>query len=123
MLAWLVRRQIVDTPNHRSSHTRPTPRGGGIGLLAGILPGLLAFAVMTSAPLPWLVLVAAAACLALLSWRDDRKHVSARWRLLAQVVAVAAGLSVLDGGPVFRDCCRRRSIFSPPALPGSGSST
>ncbi len=109
VLGWLVRRQIVDTPNHRSSHTQPTPRGGGIGLLVGILPAFLAFAVVTSAPLPWCVLVAAAACLALLSWRDDRKHVSARWRLLAQAVAVASGLSVLDGGPVFQG-------LLPPAL-------
>ena len=30
-LAWLRQRQIVDTPNHRSSHTQATPRGGGIG--------------------------------------------------------------------------------------------
>lgn len=102
VLAWLIRRQIVDTPNHRSSHTRPTPRGGGIGLLAGILPALLVFALLLSVPLPWLVLVAGAAGLALLSWRDDRAHVSARWRLLAQAAAVAAGLAVLDGGPVFQ---------------------
>ncbi|MBL8687614.1 MAG: glycosyltransferase family 4 protein [Rhodospirillaceae bacterium] len=109
VLAWLIHRQIVDTPNHRSSHTRPTPRGGGIGLLAGLLPALLAFAFFTSAPLPWLVLIAGAAGLALLSWRDDRKHVSARWRLLAQIVAVAAGLAVLDGDLVFQG-------LLPPAL-------
>jgi UDP-N-acetylmuramyl pentapeptide phosphotransferase/UDP-N-acetylglucosamine-1-phosphate transferase len=74
-----------------------------------MLPVLLAFAVATWVPLPWFVLVAAAAGLALLSWRDDRSHVSARWRLLAQLVAVAAGLAVLDGGPVFQG-------LLPPAL-------
>lgn len=102
VLVWLRQRQIVDTPNHRSSHTHATPRGGGIGLLAAALTALLAFALATSALMPWLVLVAAAAGLAIVSWRDDLGHVPARWRLLAQAVAVAAGLAVLDGGPVFQ---------------------
>ncbi len=101
-LAWLRRRQIVDTPNHRSSHTQATPRGGGIGLLTAALSALLAFALATSTPMPWLVLIAAATALAVVSWRDDLGHVPARWRLLAQAAAVAAGLAVLDGGPVFQ---------------------
>jgi len=102
VLAWLDRRQIIDVPNHRSSHVRPTPRGGGIGLLAAALPALLVFASMSAAPMPWLVLVAAAAMLAVISWRDDRGHVPARWRLLAQFIAVAAGLALLDGRLVFQ---------------------
>ncbi|MSP47985.1 MAG: glycosyltransferase family 4 protein [Alphaproteobacteria bacterium] len=102
VLVWLDRRRIVDVPNHRSSHARPTPRGGGIGLLAGALPALLVFALANAAPVPWLVLIAAAGVLAVVSWRDDLGHVPARWRLLAQAAAVAAGLSVLDGGPVFQ---------------------
>jgi UDP-N-acetylmuramyl pentapeptide phosphotransferase/UDP-N-acetylglucosamine-1-phosphate transferase len=40
--------------------------------------------------------------LAMVSWRDDLGHVPARWRLLAQILAVAAGLAVLDGDPVFQ---------------------
>jgi UDP-N-acetylmuramyl pentapeptide phosphotransferase/UDP-N-acetylglucosamine-1-phosphate transferase len=102
VLAWLDRRRIVDVPNHRSSHARPTPRGGGIGLLAGALPAILVLAWATAAPSPWLVLVAAAAGLAVVSWRDDLGHVAARWRLLAQAAAVAAGLLALDGRPVFQ---------------------
>jgi len=96
VLRWLDRRQIVDVPNHRSSHVRPTPRGGGIGLLAAALPALLVFALATT-PMPWLPLILAAALLALISWHDDRGHVPARWRLLAQAAAVAAGLAVIDG--------------------------
>ena len=102
VLVWLQRRQIVDTPNHRSSHTRATPRGGGIGLITAALSALLAFALETSTYMPWLVLIVAAAGLALVSWRDDLGHVPARWRLLAQAVAVGAGLAVLGGGPVFQ---------------------
>src|SRR5258708_26315473 len=42
--AWLYLRfaagQVLDTPNQRSSHTRPTPRGGGVAIVAGFLIGL-----------------------------------------------------------------------------------
>jgi Fuc2NAc and GlcNAc transferase len=31
---WAERRQILDIPNERSSHTLPTPRGGGIAIVS-----------------------------------------------------------------------------------------
>jgi UDP-N-acetylmuramyl pentapeptide phosphotransferase/UDP-N-acetylglucosamine-1-phosphate transferase len=102
VLLWLEHRQIVDVPNHRSSHARPTPRGGGIGLLAGALPALLIFALATAALFPWLPLIVTAVLLAMVSWLDDRSHVPAHWRLLAQALAVVVGLVVIDGGPVFQ---------------------
>src|ERR1043165_999020 len=37
----LRRRDLLDVPNDRSSHTLPTPRGGGIGILAAILVAML----------------------------------------------------------------------------------
>ena len=33
---YALRTSMVDVPNHRSSHTVPTPRGGGIAVVAGI---------------------------------------------------------------------------------------
>ncbi|MCA1973280.1 MAG: glycosyl transferase, partial [Caenispirillum sp.] len=38
LLGWLRRRQILDRPNERSSHSRPTPRGGGLAVMAVVLP-------------------------------------------------------------------------------------
>lgn len=102
VLDWLRRRQIVDVPNHRSSHARPTPRGGGIGLLLGLLPALTGFALLTERLAVWMPLLVAALGLALVSWRDDLGHVAARWRLLAQAAAVALGLLTLGGAPVFQ---------------------
>ena len=37
--AWIISRfafqwGLVDRPNERSSHSRPTPKGGGLGILA-----------------------------------------------------------------------------------------
>ncbi|HEX4506487.1 MAG TPA: glycosyl transferase, partial [Alphaproteobacteria bacterium] len=37
-LAILRRRAILDLPNERSSHTVPTPRGGGWGVMLALLP-------------------------------------------------------------------------------------
>src|SRR5258708_31689441 len=43
-LRWLERRAILDIPNQRSSHSVPTPRGRGIGVMLAILPALLGYA-------------------------------------------------------------------------------
>jgi UDP-N-acetylmuramyl pentapeptide phosphotransferase/UDP-N-acetylglucosamine-1-phosphate transferase len=36
---WAAER-MLDIPNTRSSHTRPTPRGGGLGIVMGVLIGI-----------------------------------------------------------------------------------
>ena len=38
VLRWLRAAQVLDTPNERSSHVIPTPRGGGWAILAVTLP-------------------------------------------------------------------------------------
>jgi len=95
VLAWLRRRQILDHPNERSSHSRPTPRGGGLAVTPAILIG---WAVLAATGLilsgQWIVM-AGALVLLLLSWRDDRVSLSARTRLLVHLAAVAAGLLAL----------------------------
>ena len=37
----LVGRGVFDVPGERSSHTQPTPRGGGVAVVAGIVVGVL----------------------------------------------------------------------------------
>jgi len=112
LLIPVLERRVVDTPNHRSSHTRPTPRGGGLGLMAGIVLGwaMVLFAAIgpgmgdgaeTSRPLLWLLALVAGIGLAAVSFLDDLKPRSARFRLAAQALAVLAGLigMQLFGGP------------------------
>lgn len=38
----MIKFGTLDVPNHRSSHSDPVPRGGGIACLAGVATGLLA---------------------------------------------------------------------------------
>jgi UDP-N-acetylmuramyl pentapeptide phosphotransferase/UDP-N-acetylglucosamine-1-phosphate transferase len=100
---YLVNRSVLDHPNARSSHAVPTPRGGGIALVAVLLcawghVGLLVPEVAA----PLFTVLAAAGVLAAVSWRDDVGGLSPLPRLAVQVAAVAAGLAALPPEPVFQ---------------------
>lgn len=94
-LVWLRRHAILDRPNDRSSHTVPTPRGGGWGVMLTLLPLWGAIALLDGsigAPLP---VLAGAAALMAVSWMDDRRSLGAAPRLVTQIAAVAVGLAML----------------------------
>ena len=93
LLSWLLRTGrahalALDEPNHRSLHTAPTPRIGGLGIMSG---GLLAMLAMGEFMLALLTLG-----LALVSWRDDRRHVAISVRLGLQFVAAVAWVGCFE---------------------------
>jgi UDP-N-acetylmuramyl pentapeptide phosphotransferase/UDP-N-acetylglucosamine-1-phosphate transferase len=107
LLAWaatwavlrsLVRFGVYDRPNPRSSHARPKPRGGGLALVPVVLFAWIAAASWFEATPPgfWPTLLAAAG-LALVSWIDDLKGLSAGLRLAVQALAVGLGLAAMTG--------------------------
>ena len=101
--AFIIRRahkwDLIDKPNYRSSHTAPTPSGGGIGLVvAGSLAGVYLLAAHRSFRYGFVVLVISC-MLALVGLKDDRNPMPARWRLGIQVVMGATLLFVLGGLP------------------------
>ena len=91
--------ELMDSPNHRSSHKVPTPSGGGIGLaIAGSLVGV--YLLVVEPINSYLAVVLAISCvLAAVGLHDDRKPMRARWRLLIQVVMAISLLFVLGGLP------------------------
>ena len=102
-VAWLVARnaarlRLLDVPNERSSHLTATPRGGGIGIVAGVAAGVT-FLTVAGIPLErdLGVLLAGIAALAVLGVIDDLRSIPARYRLLVQV-AVAVTVVLLIGG-------------------------
>ncbi|HWB48751.1 MAG TPA: glycosyltransferase family 4 protein [Stellaceae bacterium] len=101
-LIGLLRQRVLDLPNERSSHVVPTPRGGGIAVIAAIAVAWIAFAVAGIAPPPVAAVAVAGAGLAAISWLDDLRGLSQGIRLLAQFAAVVAGLWVLPTGLVFQ---------------------
>lgn len=100
VVRWLIQflraKQMMDVPNERSSHKVPTPRGGGLGIVAGIAAGWAVLALL-GAPLPHVTVLAGAAVIALLGYLDDRMDMSAGTRFLVQILA-AALVAVPVGG-------------------------
>lgn len=86
-------RRLLDVPNFRSSHALPTPRAGGIGVVAGMLPAL-AFPG-TIWPLATTLLMA------LVGFRDDVKPLAAVPRLITQIAVCAATVALLTHWPLW----------------------
>ena len=95
LISLLTHRAVIDVPNERSSHIVPKPHGGGIAVVIVLLVGWIGVLAMQGDLDGKSVLLAGmTAGLAVLSFIDDLKNLSARFRLLVQAVAVAAGLLV-----------------------------
>lgn len=76
---------LMDLPGSRSSHTVPTPRGGGMAIAVSFYLGLsvlLALGLIGS-HYGWIVL--GAVPLIWISWLDDHQHVPIRYRLAVQL--------------------------------------
>jgi UDP-N-acetylmuramyl pentapeptide phosphotransferase/UDP-N-acetylglucosamine-1-phosphate transferase len=93
----LRHRAILDLPNERSSHTIPTPRGGGWGLMLALLP-FWVWATWRAGrlgdPVESALLVGAAALIAV-SWIDDRRNLGAATRFAVQGIAVGLVMALL----------------------------
>ena len=79
----VLRRLTLDYPNDRSSHTIPTPRGGGLGVIPAAWLTWMLFADFR----PW-PLLAGALILMAGSWIDDRRGLSPLTRLIGQAAMV-----------------------------------
>ncbi|WP_411960597.1 MraY family glycosyltransferase [Pseudomonas mandelii] len=97
---YALARSIIDIPNARSSHSTPTPRGGGVAIVLVFLLCLPFLAWMQLVPVTTLVAVGGAgALIAVIGFIDDHGHVAARWRLLGHFAAAAWALLWLGGLP------------------------
>jgi len=92
----LRRAAIVDVPGHRSSHVVPTPRGGGIPVIVGLLvaAGLIGGLDAT-------FFASAVAAFGMLGTAEDVRGLTVRWRLALQAagalmiaVLLVSGLAV-----------------------------
>lgn len=105
LLTWGLRRyavasSLMDVPNERSSHTLPTPRGGGVATVLTFLLGApcLVFAGLADSH-AMLAYVGAGSLVALIGFADDHGHIAARWRLLGHFLAAGWALYWLGGLP------------------------
>ncbi len=104
-LTWSVRRyalakDIMDHPNHRSSHFVPTPRGGGAAFVVAFLitvPFVAHLGLVTVAGS--LALIGTGLFLAILGFLDDRGDIPAVWRLFGHISACILAVYWLGGLP------------------------
>ena len=97
--AWFISKygyhlDMLDRPKHRSSHRTATPRGGGVGILAGFIIVAIALRLPVYFWLP-------ASCLSAISFLSDRFEISPLYRLIFQFAASLVFLAGIWSGPHF----------------------
>jgi UDP-N-acetylmuramyl pentapeptide phosphotransferase/UDP-N-acetylglucosamine-1-phosphate transferase len=100
---------LLDVPNQRSAHTQPTPRAGGIAIVALSLAGVVSLAAMHP---EWdrtivVAYVVSALAIAAIGFWDDIRQLPPALRLACQLVC-AVGFTMAAGS------------WSTIALPGAG---
>jgi len=84
---YALKKDLLDIPNARSSHSVPTPRGGGLSIIIVLLLSAVASLFLPDAPVQLLVsLVLATLAYALLGWQDDKHDLPASIRFLFQLL-------------------------------------
>ena len=99
MRRYSVKKNLLDAPNSRSSHSVATPRGGGLSIVVCFL-----IVIGFSSSLPSNIvfaLIGSGALIAVVGFWDDQGHVAARWRLLSHFVAAILILYYLGVLPEF----------------------
>ncbi len=95
-----VRKSVLDLPNERSLHSVPTPRGGGVAIVAVVLLGVAYLAAIRMIhPHVAIALYGGGLLVAWTGWADDRRDVSARVRVTAHAVAALWAVAWLGGMP------------------------
>jgi Fuc2NAc and GlcNAc transferase len=95
--AWVVAKHghilgLLDEPTDRSSHSKATPKGGGIGILVAFIIAAIGLNLNLLILLP-------AGILSLSSFYGDRLHISPKIRLLLQFLC--AGITVWATSRIF----------------------
>ncbi|MBN2438771.1 MAG: glycosyltransferase family 4 protein [Deltaproteobacteria bacterium] len=83
--AWFIaglpfRERLLDTPNERSSHAIPTPRGAGVGILAAFILAGLTLRIPTT-------FLFAAILISVVSFYGDYIRISVQSRLVLQILS------------------------------------
>lgn len=97
---YALARSVIDVPNARSSHTVPTPRGGGVAIVVTFLLAIVGTMLAGTIDNHSLVgLGGGGALIAIIGFMDDHGHIPARWRLLGHFIAAAWMLIWMGGMP------------------------
>ena len=101
--AYALARQLLDVPNVRSSHSTPTPRGGGVAIVVAVLLVLVAgVALKVIDSRLALALGGGGLLVAWVGWWDDHTGLRPQVRAAGHAVAALWALYWLGGYPTLR---------------------
>ena len=106
----IVRRHAIhhamfDVPNRRSSHTVPTPRGGGAAIVGVVALSIVLATGFNTLPMKiGFAMSGGGMIIAVIGWIDDRHDVRAAWRAVTHLCAASwAVYWIGDVGPLSLD--------------------
>lgn len=98
MRVYALKKNIIDNPNERSSHSIPTPRGGGVAVVVSYILGVMLLIYLDYLTQHvGLTLIVSGLIIALLGFFDDHGHINSMFRLAIHFM-VAIGVVVSLGG-------------------------
>ena len=97
---YTIKKNLIDIPNDRSSHTIPTPRAGGLSV---VITFLVAMSFINSLSQDiYFAFIGSGVLISSVGFWDDHNHISAKWRLLTHFLASFWVLYWLGGIPEFQ---------------------
>jgi Fuc2NAc and GlcNAc transferase len=93
---------FMDRPSQRSSHTVPTPRGGGLAIVAMASAGFLVLGLSGVLSTPPMLALLGGLLIASVGFIDDWRSVSSTVRLTVHFAAAALALALLGGMPTMQ---------------------
>lgn len=99
---YAMAQDLLDIPNDRSSHTLPTPRGGGLAIVIVLLLAGVGSLFLPQARISVLAcLLLATLAFSVLGWQDDKHDLSVSARFLVQllIAAFASGWLIWTNAP------------------------
>lgn len=97
LIVYLKKKQVVDTPNQRTNHKIPTPRGGGLAILICILICFTTIELQSHTNYYLIYLITAISICAAISLLDDIFNISILVRICFQILTVYLTINSLHG--------------------------
>lgn len=97
---YAINHELIDHPNQRSSHTIPTPSGGGVGIVIAFALGLLFLLISgTIDTRPFLAITGGGMVVAIVGYLDDRRDLPAAIRFPGHILAAIWATAWIGGIP------------------------
>ncbi len=94
---YAIKKSLVAVINERSSHTTPTPHGGGIAIAVTWFIGLYYLYLTNEIETTFFYALLVGIVISVVSFFDDIYELSAKFRLIVQCIVAILGISIIGG--------------------------